>query len=206
MGGSKSDKIARSPTPPETDDDEEDSEWPVHGIVGEDVDVFGISRYGQQTVLKSSHNPTPSPTFSFGPVTRQAPFFHLKKPHSMAFVFDTLPPLLPKGPLERLEAPGRHEHDVDARDRRRPGAGRQLERRDEAPAAEKGGRVAVDRPDAAGVDADARPADIRARAGGRGEDGRERAEGRWVAGKGVSGLDGGDRQAGRTPRAWTCWC
>ena len=49
MGGSKSDKIARSPTPPETYDDEEGSEWPVHGIVGEDVDVFGISRYGQQT-------------------------------------------------------------------------------------------------------------------------------------------------------------
>ena len=37
------DRIARSPTPPETDDDGE--EWPVHGIVGEDVDVFGISRY-----------------------------------------------------------------------------------------------------------------------------------------------------------------
>jgi hypothetical protein len=36
------DKTARSPTPPETDDDGE--EWPVHGIVGEDVDVFGISR------------------------------------------------------------------------------------------------------------------------------------------------------------------
>lgn len=36
-------RIVRSPTPPETDDDGE--EWPVHGIVGEDVDVFGISRY-----------------------------------------------------------------------------------------------------------------------------------------------------------------
>ena len=35
-------RIARSPTPPETDDDGE--EWPVHGIVGEDVDVFGVSR------------------------------------------------------------------------------------------------------------------------------------------------------------------
>jgi hypothetical protein len=35
--------IARSPSPPEPDDDGE--EWPVHGIVGEDVDVFGISRY-----------------------------------------------------------------------------------------------------------------------------------------------------------------
>jgi len=73
MGGSKSDKIARSPTPPETDDDEEDSEWPVHGIVGEDVDVFGISRYGQQTVLKSSH-PNSLPHFFFGPVMRQARF------------------------------------------------------------------------------------------------------------------------------------
>jgi histone-lysine N-methyltransferase SUV39H len=36
-------KISRSPTPPEPDDDGE--EWPVHGIVGEDVDVFGISSY-----------------------------------------------------------------------------------------------------------------------------------------------------------------
>jgi len=41
--GSAPNKIARSPTPPETDDDGE--EWPVHGIVGEDVDVFGISSY-----------------------------------------------------------------------------------------------------------------------------------------------------------------
>jgi hypothetical protein len=36
-------QISRSPTPPEPDDDGE--EWPVHGIVGEDIDVFGISRY-----------------------------------------------------------------------------------------------------------------------------------------------------------------
>ncbi|KAH9988305.1 hypothetical protein BJV77DRAFT_1070141 [Russula vinacea] len=36
-------KISRSPTPPEPDDDGE--EWPVHGIVGEDVDVFGIPSY-----------------------------------------------------------------------------------------------------------------------------------------------------------------
>lgn len=43
--GSGPNKIARSPTPPETDDDGE--EWPVHGIVGEDVDVFGISRYAR---------------------------------------------------------------------------------------------------------------------------------------------------------------
>lgn len=41
--GSGPNKIARSPTPPGTDDDGE--EWPVHGIVGEDVDVFGISSY-----------------------------------------------------------------------------------------------------------------------------------------------------------------
>ncbi|KAI9453438.1 hypothetical protein F5148DRAFT_1232961 [Russula earlei] len=41
--GADWDKIARSPTPPEPDDDDE--EWPVHGIVGEDIDVFGISRY-----------------------------------------------------------------------------------------------------------------------------------------------------------------
>jgi hypothetical protein len=34
--------IARSPSPPEADDDED--EWPVYGVVGEDVDVFGISR------------------------------------------------------------------------------------------------------------------------------------------------------------------
>ena len=39
---SEQNKISRSPTPPEPDDDGE--EWPVHGIVGEDVDVFGISR------------------------------------------------------------------------------------------------------------------------------------------------------------------
>jgi hypothetical protein len=41
--GSGPDKTARSPTPPEADDDGE--EWPVQGIVGEDVDVFGFSRY-----------------------------------------------------------------------------------------------------------------------------------------------------------------
>ena len=35
--------IARSPSPPEPDDSEE--VWPVYGIVGEDVDVFGNSRY-----------------------------------------------------------------------------------------------------------------------------------------------------------------
>ena len=44
MGTKSSDKIARSPTPPDTDDEGGDIEWPVHGIVGEDVDVFGISR------------------------------------------------------------------------------------------------------------------------------------------------------------------
>jgi len=45
--GTKSDKdkIARSPTPPETEDEGDDVEWPVHGIVGEDVDVFGVSSY-----------------------------------------------------------------------------------------------------------------------------------------------------------------
>jgi hypothetical protein len=48
--GSGPNKIARSPTPPETDDDGE--EWPVHGIVGEDVDAFGISRYAHNTSLK----------------------------------------------------------------------------------------------------------------------------------------------------------
>lgn len=35
--------ICRSPSPPEADDGED--EWPVYGVVGEDVDVFGISRY-----------------------------------------------------------------------------------------------------------------------------------------------------------------
>ncbi|KAI9457763.1 hypothetical protein BJY52DRAFT_1271146 [Lactarius psammicola] len=35
--------ICRSPSPPEADDGEE--EWPVYGVVGEDVDVFGISSY-----------------------------------------------------------------------------------------------------------------------------------------------------------------
>ena len=40
---SDSDMIVRSPSPPEPDDDGD--EWPVHGIVGEDVDVFGISKY-----------------------------------------------------------------------------------------------------------------------------------------------------------------
>jgi hypothetical protein len=39
----KSKMIARSPSPPEEDDGEE--EWPVYGVVGEDVDVFGISSY-----------------------------------------------------------------------------------------------------------------------------------------------------------------
>ncbi|KAH9959143.1 hypothetical protein BGW80DRAFT_1370462, partial [Lactifluus volemus] len=33
--------IARSPSSPES----EDEEWLVHGIVGEDVDIFGISKY-----------------------------------------------------------------------------------------------------------------------------------------------------------------
>lgn len=36
--------ITRSPSPPEADDGGDD-EWPVYGIVGEDVDVFGNSRY-----------------------------------------------------------------------------------------------------------------------------------------------------------------
>lgn len=36
-------KISRSPSPQEADDGED--EWPVYGVVGEDVDVFGISRY-----------------------------------------------------------------------------------------------------------------------------------------------------------------
>jgi hypothetical protein len=52
---SNKDKIARSPTPPDTDEDEgEDVEWPVHGIVGEDVDVFGISRF----VIMKNGSPT----------------------------------------------------------------------------------------------------------------------------------------------------
>lgn len=50
--GSNFDKIARSPTPPETDDDGE--EWPVHGIVGEDIDVFGISRCVAAAIIDSS--------------------------------------------------------------------------------------------------------------------------------------------------------
>ncbi|KAH9057124.1 hypothetical protein EDB83DRAFT_2316093 [Lactarius deliciosus] len=37
----KSKMICRSPSPPEADDGDE--EWPVYGVVGEDVDVFGIS-------------------------------------------------------------------------------------------------------------------------------------------------------------------
>ena len=52
MGTKSSDKIARSPTPPDTDDEGGDIEWPVHGIVGEDVDVFGISR----SVVKQNKN------------------------------------------------------------------------------------------------------------------------------------------------------
>ncbi|KAH9043005.1 hypothetical protein EDB84DRAFT_1472449 [Lactarius hengduanensis] len=43
MAPSKSKMICRSPSPPEADDGDE--EWPVYGVVGEDVDVFGISRY-----------------------------------------------------------------------------------------------------------------------------------------------------------------
>ncbi|KAI9428708.1 hypothetical protein H4582DRAFT_1983705 [Lactarius indigo] len=39
----KSKMICRSPSPPEADDG--DDEWPVYGVVGEDVDVFGTSRY-----------------------------------------------------------------------------------------------------------------------------------------------------------------
>ena len=43
--------ICRSPSPPEADDGEE--EWPVYGVVGEDVDVFGNSRYMLGTYFKS---------------------------------------------------------------------------------------------------------------------------------------------------------
>jgi hypothetical protein len=43
MTSDNDEMIARSPSPPELDDDGE--EWPVHGIVGEDVDVFGTSKY-----------------------------------------------------------------------------------------------------------------------------------------------------------------
>jgi len=39
----KSKMLCRSPSPPEADDGED--EWPVYGVVGEDVDVFGFSRY-----------------------------------------------------------------------------------------------------------------------------------------------------------------
>ncbi|KAH9053843.1 hypothetical protein EDB87DRAFT_1825401 [Lactarius vividus] len=39
----KSKLVHRSPSPPEADDGDE--EWPVYGVVGEDVDVFGVSRY-----------------------------------------------------------------------------------------------------------------------------------------------------------------
>ena len=57
-------KISRSPTPPEPDDDGE--EWPVHGIVGEDIDVFGIPRYSityySSTALNSKLNPLCSVT------------------------------------------------------------------------------------------------------------------------------------------------
>ena len=51
MSTNNSNKIARSPTPPDTDDEGGDIEWLVHGIVGEDVDVFGISR----SVIKRYH-------------------------------------------------------------------------------------------------------------------------------------------------------
>ena len=40
MATNKSDKIAPSPTPPDTDDEGEDIEWPVHGIVGEDCTIL----------------------------------------------------------------------------------------------------------------------------------------------------------------------
>jgi hypothetical protein len=56
---SGSEMIARSPSPPEPDDDGE--EWPVHGIVGEDVDVFGKSRYAPHRI---SFKFTPSHEFS----------------------------------------------------------------------------------------------------------------------------------------------
>jgi hypothetical protein len=46
--GSGPNKIARSLTSPKTDDDGE--EWPVHGIVSEDVGVFGISRYAHSSL------------------------------------------------------------------------------------------------------------------------------------------------------------
>jgi hypothetical protein len=49
---SDSEMIARSPTPPEPDDDGE--EWPVHGIVGEDIDVFGNSMYAQPISFTSN--------------------------------------------------------------------------------------------------------------------------------------------------------
>ncbi|KAF8479076.1 hypothetical protein DFH94DRAFT_747477 [Russula ochroleuca] len=58
-------KISRSPTRPEPDDDGE--EWPVHGIVGEDVDVFGISRYSLYCCSHWQYRTELKP-----PVTRQA--------------------------------------------------------------------------------------------------------------------------------------
>ena len=68
--GTKSDKdkIARSPTPPETEDEGDDIEWPVHGIVGEDVDVFGISRF---VTIKRLSMPTKNPRV----VLKQSLFF-----------------------------------------------------------------------------------------------------------------------------------
>ena len=49
MRTNNSDKIARSPsqtqTPLNTDDEGGDIEWPVHGMVGEDVNVCGISSF-----------------------------------------------------------------------------------------------------------------------------------------------------------------
>lgn len=61
--------IARSPTPPETDDEADDGEeWPVHGIVGEDVDVFGVSRYDRRYRKQST-----SHFSSLFSVMRQAP-------------------------------------------------------------------------------------------------------------------------------------
>jgi hypothetical protein len=101
--GSGPNKIARSPTPPETDDDGE--EWPVHGIVGEDVDAFGISRYAH---LKSNFYITVILNLFAQLRGKLRPLFSL----SFMLTYDLS--TITQGPMAKLESSRRHQHHLDA--------------------------------------------------------------------------------------------
>ena len=103
--GSGPNKIARSPTPPETDDDGE--EWPVHGIVGEDVDVFGISRCAQTSLLINITTSKLDPLFAQLRGKLRPLFF-------LSFMLIYGLSTIIQGPMAKLESSRRHQHHLDA--------------------------------------------------------------------------------------------